>query len=397
MANALRGIQICDLSRVLVGPYCSMVLADMGAEVIKIERPGIGDETRSYGPPFINGVSCYFLSVNRNKKSVVVDITKKEAKEILLEIAEKSDVFIENFMPGKLASLSLGYEDIAAVNPKIIYCSLTGFGTKGPLTSNPGYDVIASAIGGSFSVTGEKDGRPTRPGIAIVDILTGLYAHSSIIAALYEKERTGKGKKIDCSLLQSQIASLSHLGASYLNAGVVTSRMGTEHPNIVPYQAFDAKDGMFVIAVGNDKQFKKMCTALDLHDLAEDKRFADNPSRVENRSILCSMIQERIQTQSKSYWIKELEKHRVPCGNINDIGEALETPTAKQYIQELNHPHYGDIRVSAPAVDFEEDAPANRKSVAPPLLGEHTEEIMKQLLNYDDHRIKELMKHKIIE
>ncbi|XP_066926330.1 succinate--hydroxymethylglutarate CoA-transferase-like [Clytia hemisphaerica] len=399
MKGPLAGIRICDMTRVLAGPYCTMVLADMGAEVIKIEKPGSGDDTRKWGPPFINGHSYYFLSINRNKKSLAVDVATKSGRKIIYELSKKSDVFIENFVPEKLDSMSLGYNAISKVNPQIIYCSLTGYGSRGPDKLLPGYDLMASAIGGGMHITGRKDGRPMRHGVATTDILTGLYAHSAIIAALYERTLSGKGKKIDCSLLQSQIASMHSHASSYLNANQSTTRMGTEHPNISPYQAFDAKDGCFVIAAANDKHFRSLCHTLELSDIAMDGRFITNPKRVENRDILTNIIQEKISEHSMDYWIHRLEENGVPCGPVNDIGQTYEQPMVKNRIQEFDDPIYGHLRLPGPAVDFEYEDFGEGTSIPspPPLLGEHTRKVLQDVLNFDAPQIQDLLDRKVIQ
>lgn len=395
MKGPLAGIRICDMTRVLAGPYCTMVLGDMGAEVIKIEKPGTGDDTRKWGPPFTNKQSYYFLSINRNKKSLAVDITTDAGRQIIHKICKESDVLIENFLPGKLESMSLGYKAIAKTNPQIVYCSITGFGSKGPEKLLPGYDLIASAIGGGMAVTGYENKRPARHGVATTDILTGMYAHSAILASLYQRTITGKGMKIDCSLLQSQIASMHSHASSFLNAGERASRLGTQHANISPFQAFEADDGIFVIAAGNDKHFRNLCKALEMEELIQDERFITNAERVVNRKLLTQLIQDRVKDHSISHWIEHLENYGVPCGKVNDIEEACQVPSVQKHIRQLTHPDYGNLHVFGPAVEFEDELFENDS--APPVLGEHSREILASVLKMDESHIQRLIDQKVIE
>ncbi|XP_065647500.1 succinate--hydroxymethylglutarate CoA-transferase isoform X2 [Hydra vulgaris] len=396
----LNGIRVCDMTRVLAGPYCTMILGDMGAEVIKIERPGIGDDTRHFGPPYVGGESCYYLAVNRNKKSIAVDFHTKEGVEIIQELAKTSDVFIENYICGKLDAVGLGYETLKALNPKLIYCSITGYGSRGLLSDivKPGYDLVASSIGGLNAVTGPENGEPCRVGVAVTDIMTGMYAHGAILAALYQREITKLGTKIDTSLLQTQVAVMSHIGSDFLNAGVKAPRYGTGHRAIVPYQAFEAEDGqLFVIGVANDNLFQKFCLAMDLSLLLNDERFKSNKYRVIHRNELIPIISEKIKTKPADYWITALENAGVPCGSINDIEQVFKIPQVKELdlIQELLHPTAGLIKICGPAVDF------NGKSILqtplhPPLLGEHTKHVLSEILHYDDGKINDFLGKNVI-
>ncbi|CAH2283091.1 succinate--hydroxymethylglutarate -transferase isoform X1 [Pelobates cultripes] len=289
----LEGVRILDLTRVLAGPFATMILADLGAEVIKVERPGSGDDTRSWGPPFLGTESAYFLSINRNKKSIAVNMKDEKGNKIIQQLARNCDVFIENYIPGKLAEMGLGYNDISAIAPHIVYCSLTGYGQTGPLFKRAGYDAVVCAMSGLMHITGPEDGDPVRPGVAMTDLATGLYAHGAIMAGLLQRSKTGKGMHIDCNLLSSQVACLSHIAANFLNGGMEAKRWGTAHGSIVPYQSFKSKDGYLVIGAGNDQQFSTVCKVLELPELIKDSRFKTNELRVKYRKELLSMLSKR--------------------------------------------------------------------------------------------------------
>ena len=396
-AAPLEGLRVLDMSRVLSGPYATMILGDYGAEIIKVERPGLGDDTRAFGPPFCEDQSVYFLSINRNKRSVCIDFKSKKGAELIKRLAERSDVLIENFMPGKLAEMGLGYDDIKAVAPGIVYCSVTGYGQSGPYANRGGYDVTAAAIGGLMHITGEPDGDPCRVGVAITDITTGLYAHGAIMAALFEKQRTGQGRYIDCSLLASQVAVLSHLAGNYLNSNVEATRIGAGHHNIVPYQAFKTKDGNIVVVAANDGQFKALCKRINMEHLLEDDRFKTNGLRVQNRNILVPMIQECLMQENTSHWLKMLDKSGFPFGAINSMSQVFEDPQVKHLgmVQEIDHPTVGTLKLAGPAVAFDGKTEM-KKATSPPLLGEHTREVLQEILHYEEGYINDLEEHKVI-
>ena len=373
----LHGIRICDMTRILAGPYCTMVLGDMGAEVIKIEREEVGDETRTWGPPFVKGESYYNLSINRNKKSICVDIQKQSGKEIIYDLVKKSDIFIENFIYGKLDSLGLGFEKLSVINPCLIYCSLNGYGSRGIDKNKPGYDLVANAVAGLLHVTGPMGGPPCRPGVALTDILTGIYAHSAIISALYERSFTNKGKKIDVSLLQSQVSMLSYHACSYLNKGIEATRFGSAHSSVVPCKAFKTSDGELVITATSDEIFKNLCKAIGYHDLCFDDRFKTNSDRVENRDALELIIGNCVNNKSSEYWLSLLREAGVPCGPVNNLSEAFRSPqvSALNIVHEILHPLIGAIKLTGPGVVLDGKS-FTSPPLHPPLLGEHTEEIL---------------------
>ena len=322
-AGALDGLKVLDFSRVLAGPFATMMLGDLGAEVIKVERPDGGDETRSWGPPFDErGQATYFLSVNRNKRSVVLDLKDEADLERARELAGTADVLVENFRPGLMAALGLAYEDLESGNPGLVYCSITGFG-PGEGARLPGYDLLVQALGGLMSVTGEPDRDPQKVGVALVDILTGLFATSGILAALRHRDRSGQGQKVEVSLLASLLGALVNQASAYTAGGVVPHRMGNAHPSISPYELYDARDGQLVIAVGNDRQFRALCETIDRRDLADDARFATNPDRVANRHELRDEIDRALQSNAADYWSEVLTAARVPAGPVNDVGAAF--------------------------------------------------------------------------
>eukprot|EP00794_Sanderia_malayensis_P009241 gene9241-10216_t len=393
----LEGLRILDLGRVLSGPYATMILGDYGAEIIKVERPGLGDDTRAFGPPFCGDQSVYFMSVNRNKKSVCIDFKNPKGAQIIRELAKKSDVLIENFMPGKLKEMGLSYEDLKDVSPGLIYCSVTGYGQSGPYANRGGYDVTAAAIGGLMNITGPPDGDPCRVGVAITDITTGLYAHGAILAALYEKQKTGRGRYLDCSLLASQVAVLSHIAGNYLNSEVEATRIGGGHHSIVPYQAFKTKDGDIIVVAANDGQFKALCKKLKLEFLLEDERFKSNGLRVTNRDVIVPIIQDKLMEQTTDYWLKAFDNSGFPFGSINTMKQVFHDPQVKHLnmVQEIPHATAGTLKVPGPAVAFDGKTQM-KEATPPPLLGEHTVEVLQELLNYDDSFINELQSGKII-
>ncbi len=386
----LSDVRVLDLTRVLAGPYCTMMLADMGAEVIKVEAPGGGDESRQWGPPWAGGESAYYLCVNRNKKSVTLNLKDEEARQLLLKLVERSDVLVENFKVGTMDRLGLGYETLNRINPRLVYCSITGFGPEGPYKDRPGYDFIVQAMGGIMSVTGEPDGPPMKVGVAVVDITTGMFAAYAIVSALRYRDRTGLGQRIDISLLESQVAWLANVASNYLVSGEVPRRYGNAHPNIVPYQTFPTADGWIAVAVGNDRQFGRLCAVLGRPELAEDPRFATNPARVVNREELVAILEELFAGRSTDYWHRALLEVEVPVGPINTVDKVLNDPQvlARNMVQEIPHPTAGTVRLVGPPYKLSA-TPASIKR-HPPLLGEHTEEILGGELGLDARKLAEL-------
>ncbi|XP_077516181.1 succinyl-CoA:glutarate CoA-transferase [Amblyomma americanum] len=380
--DPLRGIRVLDLTRILAGPYCSMILGDLGAEIIKIERPGVGDETRNWGPPFIGDQSCYFLSVNRNKKSVAIDLKKPEGVDLVKKIAASSDVLLENYLPGKLDSLGLGYEDIKTVAPQIVYCSITGYGQKGPYRERAGYDVIAASMGGLLHITGPRGGEPCKVGVAITDLATGLYAHGAVMAALLQRTRTGRGQWVNCNLFSTQVSVLANIASNYLNANLEASRHGTSHESIVPYAAFETSDGYITVGAASEGQFKVFCRVLDVNELLSDLRFKDNPSRVKNRDTLTEILNNRFKSKTTKEWLELFEGSGIPYGPLNTIQQVFEDPQGKEMVVKLPHTTAGTVSLVGPAVGFSEGV--NQVRSPPPLLGEHTDEVLSQFLSTND-------------
>jgi len=362
----LDGVRVLDLSRVLAGPYCTMLLADLGAEVIKVERPGSGDETRSWGPPYAGGESAYYLSVNRGKRSVAIDLSTKEGQQRALELAAESQVVIENFRVGTAERMGLGYEHVAKLNPTVIYCSITGFGSDREPVGRPGYDFVAQAESGLMSITGEAGGEPMKVGVAVVDVLTGLHATAGILAALYK----GEGEKIEVSLLDSALAGLVNVAQNTLMTGEEPQRHGNAHPNIVPYETFEASDGWLAIAAANDGLYRKLCEAIGAPELAEDPRFASNPRRVENRQLLIPLIASRLATKSAQEWLDDLEAAGVPAGKIRSVPEALRAAAeaGRAATTRVPHPTAGEIELVNSPIRLRNDS--LRPPEAPPLLGD---------------------------
>nr|XP_046212234.1 succinate--hydroxymethylglutarate CoA-transferase isoform X2 [Oncorhynchus gorbuscha] len=365
----LEGVKVLDLTRVLAGPFATMILGDLGAEIIKVERPGAGDDTRSWGPPFVGDESAYFLSVNRNKKSVAVNLKDPRGAKIILELAGMCDVLVENYLPGKLDQMGLGYDDVHKAAPRLVYCSISGYGQTGPLSQRPGYDSIASAVSGMMHITGPEDGDPVRPGVAMTDLATGLYAHGAIMAALLQCHRTGRGVHIDCNLLSTQVACLTHIAANYLNAGKEARRWGTAHESIVPYQGFRTKDGYLVVAAGNDKQFIKVCKMLGLNHLSDEPKYKSNTLRVQHRQELLHILSQSWRPSSSIFM----------CCLVANNGLILE----------MNHPTAGKIAVPGPAVRF--STFESREPMPPPVIGQHTVQVLRDSLSYNDDFINQLL------
>ncbi len=403
MSGALSHVTVLDLSRILAGPWAGQVLADLGANVIKIERPKTGDDTRTWGPPFLRGAhgeecanadAAYYLCANRNKQSVTVDITTAEGRALVQELARGADVVLENFKVGGLRAYGLDYESLKLINPRLIYCSITGFGQTGPYAARPGYDFLIQAMGGLMSITGRGDGEagagPQKAGVAVTDILTGLYAVIGILAALTHRERTGVGQHIDLSLLDVQVASLANQAMNYLVSGNVPGRLGNAHPNIVPYQDFPTSDGYMIIAVGNDAQFSRLCAAMGLDDLAADPRYSTNKLRVVNRAALIGRLSATARTRPTAEWVAVLEAAGVPCGPINTLDAVFADPQvqARAMRVDLPHPVSGTVPLVANPLRFSETPVTYR--TAPPTLGAQTREVLMERLGLPAEEIERL-------
>lgn len=376
MTGALTGIKVIDLSRVLAGPYCSMILGDLGAEVIKVENPEHGDETRKWGPPFRNGVSAYYLCANRNKKSITINLKSRTGIEQVKKLIRDADVIINNFKTGTMEKFGLSYEEIIEINPKMIYCSITGFGETGPYKHSPGYDFIIQAMSGLMSITGTKQSGPQKVGVAIVDVITGLYAAIGIQAALIEREQSGRGQKLDLSLYDSAVSSLINIGSNYLISGNIPERLGNEHANIVPYQTFITKNGEMVIAVGNDEQFKKLCEVIGKPKLAKDPRFATNPNRVKNRNELIPILQRAFLEKETKEWKEKCDENNIPCGPIQNLKEVHNDPQLnhRNMFIDFDHPTAGPIQVIGSPLKLSRTPVTYRYH--PPDHGEHNDEIL---------------------
>jgi glutaryl-CoA transferase len=392
----LAGIRVLDLTRVVAGPYCSMFLGDLGAEVVKVEQPGAGDDTRGWGPPFAGGESAYFLCINRNKKSLALDLKSSRAVELLRELAKNADVIIENFRPGTMERLGLGEKELRALNPRLIYASLTGFGADGPMSDWPGYDLIVQAWGGLMSITGTPDGEPVKVGVAIIDLVAGLMLGKAITAALFAREKIGVGQRIDTSLLEAEVASLINVGSNYLIGAKVPTRWGNAHPNIVPYQNFKTADGYLVIGVASEVIWRRFCRAIDRNDLADDVRFASNSKRVENRAELIALLAEIFLQRDNETWLKLLTEAEVPCAPVQSIDQVFNAPQVlhRGMVMEVEHPTAGRVRMAGIPVKFSV-TPASVR-MPPPLLGEHNETILETWLGMSAEAIDELKREKVI-
>ena len=393
MTTALQNIRILDLSRVLAGPWASQLLGDYGADVVKIERPGQGDDTRLWGPPWLGEESGYFLSTNRNKRSVTVDISTSQGQQLLRDLVHKADVLIENFKVGTLARYGLDPADLTRENPGLIVCSISAFGQQGSRSSEPGYDAMIQASGGLMSMTGapdEQGGRPQKVGVAVADIMAGMYAATAVLAALNARAHTGKGQIIDVPLYDSQVAWLANQNMNFLVGGTNPGRMGTAHPNLVPYQAFATSDGEIMLAVGNDRQFAACMNCLGLGQLADRDDYANNAARIEHREPLIAIMQERLALNTTAHWLKEFSARQVPAGPINSIGEVLSNEHAveRQLVRHVRNSAGHDVPTVANPVDF--GSTPVRYDLAPPLLGEHTEEVLQEWLGYSAELIEAL-------
>ena len=405
--NSLDGIRILDLSRVLAGPWCTQTLADLGADVIKVERPGSGDDTRSWGPPFLHDSSgtetreaAYYLSANRNKRSLTCDISQPAGQALMRALVQQCDVFVENFKVGDMARYGLDYPSLKALNPRLVYCSITGFGQDGPCADRAGYDYAIQGIGGLMSVTGERDslgGGPQKVGVAVADLMTGMYATVGILAALRHAEKTGEGQQVDLALLDTQVAMLANLGANYLVSGQVPERLGNAHQNIVPYQVFEvaqSADGSkdhLILAIGNDAQYLKFCKVANIPELGVNPLFAQNSDRVRNRGQLVPILEVVMKLRTKADWLEALEAAKVPCGAINNLAEVFANPQvqAREMVTHWQHPLASDLslvgnplRLGLTPVRL----PANG-GLAPPLLGQHTDAVLQEVLGYTDAQL----------
>jgi len=403
----LDGITVLDLTRVLSGPYCTMLLADMGARVIKVEQPGKGDDTRAWGPPFLypsaqspragdpdeKGESAYFLSINRNKESVTLDFKHPDGRALLEQLIAKADVLVENFRPGTLTKLGLDYETLSKRFPRLIYCSISGFGHTGPRSRQPGYDAIMQAEGGLMSITGTADGPPVRLGVAIVDIISGMFAAYGVAMALLARERSGKGQEVDLAMLDATVALLTYQAGNYFASGKVPARLGNRHPSIVPYETFTAADGEFVLAVGNDEQWRRFCATAGL---PEDERFATNRQRVTRYEEFRPLVAEKLRTQPRQFWIDRLTAAGVPCGSVRNLQELFDDPQlgARDMIARLEHATIGSMKTLGVPVKLS-DTPGSVRT-APPMLGEHTDAVLARDLGYTAEAIAGLRRQHVI-
>jgi glutaryl-CoA transferase len=394
--GALEGLKVLDLTRILAGPLCSQILGDMGAEVIKVEPPGSGDDTRTWGPPFTGGESAYFLGVNRNKRSLTLNMAVKSGQEILAQLVKKSDVLVENFKLGTLEKWGITDGWLEENAPQVVRCSITGYGSSGPDAALPGYDFILQAESGLMSICGEADGGPTKYGVAIVDVVTGLYACNSILAALAARSRTGRGQRVEVCLYDSGLAMLINVASNYLVTGKDARRFGNGHPNIVPYTTYPTADGMVAVAVGNDGQFARFAETVGHGKWARDARYATNPARVANREALDAAIAQALKKGKSSAWIEKLRSAGVPCGPIKSVGEALNDPhtLARDMVRSVRHPTAGDL--SMVGIPFRLNGTPAAIRRAPPLLGQHTEEVLSGELGMSAARIAQLRAERVI-
>jgi crotonobetainyl-CoA:carnitine CoA-transferase CaiB-like acyl-CoA transferase len=394
----LAGLRVFDLSRILAGPTCTQLLGDLGADVIKVERPGAGDDTRKWGPPYLRGKdgntgeSAYYLASNRNKRSLTIDISKPEGQALAKRLIAKCDIMIENFKAGDMARYGLSHADLKGALPGLIYCSISGFGQTGPYAPRAGYDMLAQGIGGLMSITGEPDRPPMKVGVGIADVMCGMYATTAILAALHHRENTGEGQYIDLSLLDSQVAWLVNVGLNYLTSKQVPQRVGNEHPNIVPYNVLPSSDGFIILAVGNDTQFQKFCDFAGAPELAKDARFATNEARVKNRRVMYELLPEITRRKTQSEWIEGLAKLGVPCSPVNTVDQVFADPQVQHREMQIRMPHPlsadgmvdligNPIKLSETPVDY---------ALPPPYCGQHTDEVLKELLSMPAAEIAEL-------
>ena len=400
---ALKDIRILDITRAMAGPYCTMMLGDFGADVIKVERPGSGDESRGWGPPFVGdaygpypGESAYFLSANRNKRSLTVNLKDPAGLEIIYKLVQVSDVFIENFRTGVMDKMGLGYEDLEKGNPGLIYCSVSGYGRTGPYRERPGYDAIVQAEGGLMSITGPKEGPPSRVGIPIIDITSGMFAASAILAALYERMESGLGQHVDVSLLDTQAALLANVASNYLVGGEPPIRVGNAHPNIAPYEPFQAKDKGFVLGAANQRQWEKLCDTIQQSELKTDPRFLTNQDRVKNRTDLIEVLNDVFKAKNADEWLDQIQAAGLPCGPINSIPEVFQHPQREErgMVQNVQHTTAG--KVSLTGFPYKLSRTPAETHLAPPTLGEHNREILVDLLGYSQDEMDQMQENGII-
>jgi len=390
--GALAGIRVLDLTRVLAGPYCTMFLGDLGAEVVKVEQPGVGDDTRGWGPPFAGGESAYFLCTNRNKKSLTVDLKSADGIALVKQLAERADVLIENFRPGAMDRLGLGDKELRGANPKLVYASLSGFGADGPMADIPGYDLIVQAWGGLMSITGTEASGPLKVGVAIIDLVAGLMLGKSIVAALYAREKIGVGQKIDTSLLEAEVATLINAGSNYLVAGQIPGRWGNAHPSIVPYQSFQTADGYLVLGAASESIWQRLCPALSRAELTDDPRFAKNADRVAHRQELIAILSEIFMARTTADWVATLNRADIPCAPVQTIDQVFAAPQVlhRNMLVEVEHPTAGKVKLAGIPVKFSA-TPASVR-LPPPLLGEHNDDVLSSWLGMkteEIHRLKE--------
>ena len=394
--KALDGIRVLDLTRALAGPFCTLMLGDNGADVIKVEIPGSGDDTRKWGPPFIGEESAYYLSINRNKRSLTLNLQDAQAQEVFMKLAQDIDVVVENFTPGVMGRFGLDYDAVKAVNPKVVYCSISGFGQDGPYRNRPAYDQIMQGVGGLMSITGEPDGEPQKIGIAVTDIGAGMWSAFAIMAALNHRGKTGEGQYIDISMLDAQVAWLTYQAAFFFANGEAPKRMGAAHPTLVPYQAFMCKDGKYInVAVGSERIWGRFCQGMGREDLKDHPDYATNSVRVNNRGAMVSMLQEIFLTRPVAEWVKELQAANVPCGPINDLADVFADPQvlARNMYLEMAHPTLGSIKQTGLPIKF--SLTPGGLDRHPPLLGEHNQEIL-QSLGYSDADVQSLKEQSVI-
>ncbi len=396
MGGPLEGLRVLDLSRVLAGPVCSMLLGDLGADVLKVEQPGVGDETRSWGPPFHKGESAYFLAINRNKRSLTLNLKDPRGLALLTRLAQASDILIQNFRPGTLARLGLGYPEAARLNGRLIYASLTAYGSSGPGAAKPGYDFIAQGVGGLMSITGWPDGPPTKVGVAVVDVVAGLLLTGLILAALHRRERTGRGEEVETSLLQAAVALLINVASNCLVSGEVPGRWGNAHPSIVPYQTFATADGHLNVAVANDGLWRTFCQALGQPAWAEDPDYATNAARVRNRERLAPLLATRFAALPTAAWLARLEAAGLPCGPVNTVAQVLADPAVRHLgmVQEVEHPTLGRVPLLGVPFTLGGSPPVIRRP--PPRLGEHTDEILEEVLGLSPGEVEALRRAAVL-
>ena len=389
----LDGITVLDLTRVLSGPYCTMLLADMGARVIKVEQPGKGDDTRAWGPPFLEGESAYFLSINRNKESVTLDFKHAEGRAVLDRLIAKADVLVENFRPGTLTRIGLDYATLSAQYPRLVYCSISGFGHSGPRSKQPGYDAIMQAEGGLMSITGAADSPPVRLGVAIVDIVSGMFAAYGVAMALLARERTGRGQEVDLAMLDATVALLTYQAGNYFASGKVPARLGNRHPSIVPYETFSASDGEFVLAVGNDEQWRRFCAVAEL---PADERFTTNRQRVSGYDALRPFVADRLREMPRQFWIDGLTKAGVPCGSVRNFDELFSDPQldAREMIAMVEHATIGPMKALGIPIKLSDTPGAVR--TPPPTLGQHTNAVLGRDLGFSADAIAALRRQQVI-